>query len=84
MDTEGNPIADASVYVLTIMRSRVGRTGEKVATGPKGVAEICETTPMGSSFEACAAGYSCRSTFNYEGDRFQGPIVGAHSVAWPA
>ena len=44
-DPDGAPIAGATVYVLTIMRSRVGWTGEIVETDADGVAMVCETTP---------------------------------------
>lgn len=66
-DPDSNPIPDAVVWALSIVRSRVGWTGEEVITGPDGKARVCEVPALGSSFEACATGFTCNVTFNYEG-----------------
>lgn len=69
-DPEGNPIPNAEVWALSIIRSRVGWTGETVVTGPDGRAKVCDVPARGSSFEACATGFTCNSAKNYEGEDY--------------
>ena len=69
-DPEGNPIPNAEVWAISIIRSRLGWTAETVPTGPDGRAQICEITARGSGVEACGPGFTCVSEKNYEGSDY--------------
>ncbi len=70
LDPEGSPIPNARVWAISIVRSRVGWTGETVITGRDGRAQVCDVPARGSSFEACATGFTCNSMKNYEGEEY--------------